>query len=118
MIRFRQEYIEPILQPDPQGFKTATTRLHKLIKGGLYKIWTGPRFKPVDTGILIEINQIYETKPQNLSIKMILADVGETDVWKYIDILNGINPKKEITIGSIIYYHEFTRVNYPQIDKY
>jgi hypothetical protein len=115
---FWKQFIPKVEQPDDNGFKTATTRLHSLKVGGVYQVWTGGRFNPERTDTIVRINTARKVAPWDYSDEMLIKDVGHDDVGTFVADLQRINNSKHISRKTEMTYHEFSKVEAPALEAF
>lgn len=99
------------------GNKTATTRTKNKGTGRFELVW-GSRFKPIKSGVCIEIYQIVDWTRATISERLkerILKAENFTDWNTLIGILEKLN-KRKIGVDDVLYTH-FYRVIKPKEGK-
>jgi len=96
IFRFRKEMIQKILE----GKKTVTSRDRKY--KGVYEIAYGSRYKPIRTGIAIELNPLYHWKKDDIALHL-YYDEGFDSPETCLKALNELYPTKKW-----LYVHRIT----------
>lgn len=104
----REEYIRWSLA----GLKTATTRTRQLDMFSQYKLVSGNRFKPKDSGLVIRIDRILSWTPNDLSPachaleRQEILEAEHFESWgEFMSVLERLNKKKRITPDTQLHTH-------------